>query len=69
MFDNDVIVNPFDKAKLMELMSEVNHILDKYPHFKEGTDFHTVTAISRAKGFARDAAQWISYLHTEEETK
>ena len=69
MFDNDVIVNPFDKAKLMELMGEVNSILDRHPYFKEGTNSHTITAISRAKGFAKDAEKWISYLHTEEETK
>ena len=53
----------------MELIGKVNDILDKYPYFKEGTNSHTVTTISRAKGFAKDAEKWISYLHTEEETK
>lgn len=66
MFKNEVIVDPDDKAKLLEHIKSVNEILDKYP-YESCNGYHTVTAISQAKNFSINAERWISCLHTEKE--
>lgn len=68
MFRNEVIVSEEDKQKVVELLTEVNKILEPYPYFNpEYAGDYTVTTISRAKGFAKDALKWCSYLHTASE--
>ena len=62
MFENDVIVSEVDKKEALYHIREVNKILDKYPYFS--CIAPTVTTISRAKGFSKDAEKWISYLDT-----
>lgn len=64
MFSNEVLVEKTDKDRLIELLSEVNGILEKY-QFETYDGSHTVTNISRAKTFAKDALQWCGYLYTK----
>ena len=66
MFDNEVFIKKEDKAILLKNIEEINKILNKYPYYKDGTHYHTVTAISRAKNFSKDAEQWIRLLSTED---
>ena len=64
MFSNEVLVEKVDKSRLIELLNEANKILDKY-QFETYDGSHTVTNISRAKTFSKDALQWCSYLYTK----
>lgn len=64
MFSNEVLIEKSDKDRLIELLEEVNDILGKYP-YETYNGSHTVTNISRAKTFAKDAQQWCSYLYTK----
>ena len=64
MFKNDVIVSETDKENALYHIREVNKILDKYPYFS--CVANTVTTISRAKEFSKDAEKWISYLDTDD---
>lgn len=64
MFSNEVLVDKTDKDRLVELLNEVNEILEKYP-FETYDGSHTVTNISRAKTFAKDALKWCGYLYTK----
>lgn len=66
MFKNEVIVEKKDKDELVALMARAKEILDRYP-YNNGVHAHTVTTISRAKGFVNDAKEWCGYLHTEAE--
>ena len=67
MFENEVIVDPKDKEEALTYIKKVNEILDKYP--SSSCHAYTVTSISRAKNFSKEAEKWISYLETKEETK
>jgi hypothetical protein len=51
---------------MLKNIEEINKILNKYPYHKEGTHYHTVTAVSRAKNFAKMTEQWIRLLYTED---
>lgn len=62
MFENEVIVSEVDKKEALYHIQKVNKILDKYPY--SSCFANTVTTISRAKGFSKDAEKWIGYLHT-----
>ena len=65
MFSNEVLVEKFDKKRLVELMREANAILEKYPYETHDSSY-TVTTMSRAKSFAQEADKWCNYLHTKE---
>lgn len=65
MFKNEVIVDTKDKEEALTYIEKVNEILDKYPSFS--CIAYTVTSISRAKEFSREAEKWIGYLETKEE--
>ncbi len=65
MFCNEVIVSEKDKQTLVSLLEEAHTIIERYPPFHpEYAGNMTVTTISRAKTFVKDALQWCSYLHT-----
>jgi hypothetical protein len=65
MFSNEVLVEKSDKERRVALLREANTILDKYPYeIYDGS--HTVTTMSRAKNFAKDAEKWCGYLHIKE---
>ena len=65
MFSNEVLVEKSDKERLVELLREANAILNKYP-YETNDGSHTVTTMSRAKFFTKDAEKWCGYLHIEE---
>lgn len=65
MNDNEVLIEKTDKERLVELLDEANSILDKYP-FYVGNKITMVTAMSRAKGFVRQARDWCGLLSTKE---
>ena len=65
MFSNEVLVEKSDKERLVELFREANTILDKYP-YETHDGSHTVTTMSRAKSFTKDAEKWCSYLHIKD---
>ena len=67
-FPNEVYVSKEDKDRLVELLGEANAILNKYPYFSK-SDCNCVTTMSRAKSSVKEANQWCSYLHTEDEKK
>ncbi len=56
------MVGAKDKKDALYHIKRVNEILDKYPF--QSCFANTVTTISRAKSYAKDAEEWISYLHT-----
>ena len=60
----EVEVEPADNERLVALLNEADEILSKYPLTKDYSIMY-VTAMSRAKGFVRDAAKWCSYLHVK----
>lgn len=65
MFSNEVLVEKSDKERLVELLREADTILNKYPYeIYDGSD--TVTTMSRAKSFTKDAKKWCGYLHIKE---
>ena len=65
MFGNEILVEKSDKEQLVKLLREANAILDKYPYeIYDGS--HTVTTMSRAKSFTKDAEKWCSYLRIKE---
>ncbi|GEM_PF-4502257 len=68
MFNGEVPVLKEDKEKLELLISEVNVILDQYDYSSDYSCYR-ISAMSRAKGFAKDARKWIQLLETEEELK
>lgn len=65
MFSNEVLVEKSDKERLVELLREANTILNKYP-YETYDGSHTVTTMSRAKSFTKEAEEWCSYLHIKE---
>lgn len=62
MFKNEVIVSKSDKRKALYHINEVNRILEKYPY--SSCFANTITDISRAKNFSKEAAEYIASLHT-----
>lgn len=65
MFSNEVLVEKSDKERLVELLREANTILNKYP-YETYDGSHTVTIMSRAKSFTKEAEEWCSYLYIKE---
>lgn len=65
MLKNEVVVEKEDKEKLVALISEMDSILSKYPYMSCFDS--TITNISRAKSFTKDAKKWIELLETNEE--
>lgn len=68
MLQNEVLIDKNDKERLIELISEVNGILEKYQY---NLDYyqHTVVAMSRAQFLGKDLLKWCSYLYTNEDMK
>lgn len=64
MFENEVMITEEDKKRLIELLTEADEILKKYP-FVSKTGHHTVTMMSRAKTCVADGRQWCQLLYTE----
>ena len=64
MFTNEPLIEKADKERLVELLKEANAILEKYP-YETYDGSHTVTTMSRAKSFVKDAEKWCGYLHTK----
>ena len=65
MFSNEVLIEKDDKDRLVELLKEANVILKKYPYeIYDGS--HTVTTMSRAKSYVKDAEEWCGYLHIKD---
>lgn len=62
MFSNEVLIEKNDKERLVELLTEANAILEKYP-YETYDGSHTVTTMSRAKSYVKNAKEWCSYLH------
>lgn len=67
-FPNEVFIEPKEKARLVDLLTEADAILDKYPYSSDAS-YHTVTTMSRAKSNVSEAKDWIELLHTTEESK
>ena len=65
MFSNEVLVEKSDKERLVELLKEANTILNKYPN-ETYDGSHTVTSMSRAKLFTKEAEIWCRYLYIKE---
>ena len=65
MFKNEVLVDKTDKERLVTLLREANAILEKYPHSSD-CSCHTITTMSRTKGFAKDAEKWCNLLDVKE---
>jgi len=66
MFDNEVLVDPADKERLVAIMKEANEILRKYPYRSGGSQYN-VTNMSRAKVFASNALEWCELLYVDRE--
>lgn len=65
MFSNEVLIEKSDKDRLIELLSEANAILEKYPYqIYDGSD--TDTNISNVKSFTKKAAKYCEYLYIKE---
>ena len=62
MFSNEVLIDKNDKDRLVELLSEANAILDKYP-FQIYDGSCAVTNMSRAKSLLSEAIKWCNYLY------
>lgn len=67
-FPNEVFIDPREKERLIELLTEADAILDKY-HYTSDASYHTVTTMSRAKSNVKEAKEWVEYLHTFDESK
>ena len=65
MFSNEVLVEKSDKERLVELLREASTILNKYP-YETYDGSHTVTNMSRAKSFTKEAEKWCNYLHIKD---
>ena len=68
MFPNEVLVKPKDKERLIELLTEADAILDKYPYSSDAS-YHTVTTMARAKSNVRFAKEWVEYLDTSDKAE
>lgn len=62
MFSNEVLIEKNDKDRLVELLKEANTILEKYP-YETYDGSYTVTTMSRAKSYVKDAEKWCGYLY------
>jgi hypothetical protein len=58
----EVNVSVEDKQALGEHIDAINKILEKYPYFVDAKA-HYVTAMSRAKNAGKDLAEYIRWLH------
>lgn len=54
MFSNEVLIDKNDKDRLVDLLTEANSILEKYP-YETYDGSHTITTMSRAKSYVKDA--------------
>ena len=66
-FPNEVPVSKEDKEALIQHMSAVMAILDKYPFSRPGISSCTVTTMNRAKNSADETRRWVRLLWCEEE--
>lgn len=62
IFENEVIISEVDKNEALYHIRAVNKILNKYPYCS--CYANTVTTVSRAKTYSKNAEEWIGYLHT-----
>lgn len=62
MFSNEVLIEKNDKERLVELLTEANAILEKYP-YETYDGSYTVTNMSRAKSYVKNAKEWCNYLY------
>ena len=67
-FPNEVYIEPKEKERLIELLTEADTILNKYPSSSIAS-YDTVTAMSWAQDYVRDAKKWVECLHTSDEAK
>lgn len=65
MFSNEVLIDKSDKERLVELLTEANAILEKYP-YEIYNNSYTITTMSRAKSYVKDAKTWCGYLFIKE---
>lgn len=67
-FPNEVFIEPKDKERLIELLTEANSILNKYPYSSDYSH-HTVTSMSRAKTQVNQAMNQVKRLYTIDNIK
>ena len=67
-FPNEVYIDPKEKARLVELLTEASTILDKYSYSSDAS-YHTVTCMSRAKSSVLQAKEEVKLLYTIKEKK
>lgn len=67
-FPNEVYIEPKEKERLIELLTEASTILDKYKHSSDYSH-HTVTCMSRAKLAVNLAKDEVKLLYTTREKK
>lgn len=67
-FPNEVFIDSQEKERLIELLTEADAILGRYPYSSDAS-YHTVTTMSRAKCSVRSSKEWVGYLHTSDEVK
>lgn len=65
MFSNEVLIEKNDKERLVGLLTEANAILEKYP-YETYDGSHTITTMSRAKSYVKNAKEWCGYLHIKD---
>jgi len=61
-FPNEVFIDPKDKERLIELLTEADSILDKYPYSSDSSH-DTVTAMSDAKCSVHEAKHQVELLY------
>ncbi len=67
-FPNEVYIEPKEKERLIELLTEADSILCKYPYSSDASH-HTVTSMARAKSSVCQAKEEVKLLYTIEEKK
>ena len=67
-FPNEVYIDPKEKTRLVELLTEADTILSKYPYSTDAS-YHTVTSMSRAKSSVLQAKEEVKLLYTIKEKK
>ena len=59
MQDKESIISASDKSRLIELLSEADKILDKYPYYNKP---NIITSMTRTKNFVKEAYNWCNLL-------
>ena len=65
MEKNEVLIDPAEKERLVDLLKEAQSILQKYP-YRDGGNLWNITVMSRAKVFVADSLEWCELLYTTE---